>query len=113
MKKLFLLASAVTLLGAVAVTASADNLKIGVIDLQQVVQNSPQIIRMQAELKKQFSPRDAALTKVVQTLQSDMSTLNRDGAVMKAVDHTALKAKIDKEKQSFQNEQGNCLTMTP
>lgn len=74
------LAAAIGLL--VAGAASAQNLKIGVVDLGRLVQKSPQAQQARAHMKSKFSSRRDKLESQRNKLQSDMKRLKRDGKVM-------------------------------
>jgi outer membrane protein len=81
-------------LGLVACTVNADGLKIGVIDVQQIMQKSPQIIAINAQLNKQFKPRQDKLAAAAKELQSETDQLNRGRATMSADDRNKLQNKI-------------------
>jgi outer membrane protein len=91
---------------AVAANDSALNLKVGVIDLQQIVQKSPQMVKINAELEKQFKPRSTALLSMRKNLQAEIEKLNRDGSVMSNADRSALQTKINNDTTAFQKQAG-------
>ena len=107
MKKL-IMASVIGLAGLFCMTVNAadasNNLKIGIIDLQQIVQKSPQMVKINADLEKQFKPRSTALVNMRKNLQAEVEKLNRDGSVMSNADRTALQTKINNESTQFQKQ---------
>lgn len=103
MKKLLLVLTSAALL-AVSSFAFAD-LNIGVLDMQKVMKNSPQVKVMQAQLKKQFGSKEKQLTKMQKQLQSDAQNYQKNSAVMKDSDKQALQQKIAQEQQDFQKQQ--------
>lgn len=104
MKKwLLLFVSALGLLLVVS-TASADNLKIGVLDVEQIIQKSPQIASINGQLTKQFKPRQEKLIEVQKNLQAEMEKFNRNSAVMSVAERDKLQDQINADK-------GNAQTM--
>lgn len=126
MKKILLTAfSAVALLlgSNLAIAANNDNaanqaatanvsagLKVGIVDVRQVLQKSPQVAAAQKQLKSQFQTSDKQFKALQQQLQADMDKFNRDRAVMKDTDRKALQQKIQDEQQKLQGLQQNILT---
>ena len=56
----------------------ADTAKIGVVDLQKIMQTSNQMKSIQQKLEKQFKPRRDKLVAVETGLKSDMEKFKRD-----------------------------------
>src|SRR5690242_2847057 len=101
MRKLLSFISAVTLLSAVSV-ANADNYKIGVIDVEQIMQKSPQIAAINAQLTRQFKPRQDKLVADQKNLQDEIDKFNRNSAVMSVGDRDKLQDQINADKGNVQ-----------
>jgi|SRR6185312_13803527 len=99
-KSLLLALSAVLLL--VTTGAWADNLKVGVIDLQQIMQKSPQIKVINDQLTAQFKPRQEKITAAQKNLQSEMDRLEKNGPTMSAADRNKLQDQIIADKANTQ-----------
>jgi outer membrane protein len=102
MKKILLLVLSIGLLLGFSV-ARADNLKVGVLDVQKVMQKSPRVSAMQAKLKKQFAPQEKKITAAQKQLKADFDKYNKDQAVMKDADKKALQKKILAEQSKLRN----------
>jgi len=83
MKKVSLLIAAGLLLAANAAFADA---KIGVLDLNKVLSNDPQVTLLQDQLKKQFEPRNQEIVTAQKTLQNDIDKYNKDSGKIKGND---------------------------
>ncbi|MBA2650682.1 MAG: OmpH family outer membrane protein [Tatlockia sp.] len=91
-------------LGACAFNASADGAKIGVVDLQKIMQASSQMKTIQQKLEADFKPRRDKLVAIEAGLKQDMEKFKRDGAVMNAAQKKELEKKIVTVQQSFERE---------
>ncbi len=81
-------------------------LKIGILDLNKVMQNSPQVTAAQAELKKQFEPRSKDLTAKQEAFQAEVSKFNSQGSgpnKLNDADMQQLKQKILADQKSLQD----------
>lgn len=74
---------AAVVLGA-AVPASAQNLKIGVVNWARLVIESPQAERVRESMQGQFASRMEEMQEKSEKLQADVERLKRDGSVMSA-----------------------------
>jgi outer membrane protein len=86
-------------------TAYAQDAKIGIIDVRQVLQKSPQVAAMQKRLQQEFGARDKQIRSAQEQLQKDVDKLNRDASVMNASDREALTKKAQSEQQDLRNMQ--------
>lgn len=102
-KVVVLLASVFTVF--VSAAAYADDMKIGVVDVRQVLQKSPQVAQMQAKLQQEFGARDKQIQQAQQQLQANVEKLNRDGSVMSANDRNALIKSTQTEQQNLRSMQ--------
>lgn len=102
MKKLLLSAiTGATLLASVG--ASAAELKVGVVDLQQILQKSPQIATINDQLNKQFKPRQDKIQALQNTLQSESDNLNRNTATMSGDARNKLQDKIIADRANLES----------
>ena len=82
MKRMTVVATlAVSLLGVVP-AASADEVKIGVVDTFKVMESSPQAESAKKTLEKEFSARQRTLTDQMKSIKDMEDKLDKDGAVM-------------------------------
>jgi len=102
MKKILLLVLSIGLFLSFSV-AQADNLKVGVLDVQKVMQNCSQVSAMQAKLKKQFAPQEKKITVAQKQLKADFDKYNKNQAVMKDADKKAMQKKILAEQSSLRD----------
>ncbi|OGT07064.1 MAG: hypothetical protein A2103_04730 [Gammaproteobacteria bacterium GWF2_41_13] len=80
---------------------AAPTANIGIVDVQQILQQSPKVNAASEKLRKEFSPQQNELKSSQDHLQQLMDKLNRDGAVMQAKDKADLQAQIDKIQQDL------------
>ncbi len=110
MRKLLLtIVTAATLMTAGAALAAnppaapaGTNLKIGVIDVQQILQKSPQIATINAQLTKDFKPRQDKIVAAQKDLQAQADKLNKNANVMGDADRNKLQDQIIAEKANVQ-----------
>lgn len=106
MKKviLSLFATATLLLFATSgLAATADPAqKIGVVDVQQVLAQSPQTKKVADSIKSKFKKREAQLKKDQEKLQANQSKLDKDGSVMSDKDRAKLRDSIISGRAAFQ-----------
>ena len=103
MKKLLL---TLGLLGTLGLTLNANaDIKMGVLDLQAVLQQSPQVKTADAKFKSEFGPREQKLKAQADSLQKEIDTLNRNAAVMSTAEQAKAKDKIGKDQDNFQQAQ--------
>jgi outer membrane protein len=77
--------------------SAADNLKIGVVDMNQVLQKSPLMISLNDGLNKQFKSRQDEINSAQKSLQDELYNLNSN-TTMSADDRTKLQNKIINDK---------------
>lgn len=91
-------------LALMSVNVLADGTKIGVVDLQKIMQTSTQMKAIQEKLEKEFKPRRDKLVAMEDGLKKDMEAFKRDSAVMKATEKKDLEKKIVATQQQFERE---------
>ena len=89
---------------SLALNANAD-IKIGVLDLQAVLQQSPQVQAADVKFRKEFGPREQKIKAQAATLQTEVDQLNRNAAVMSAAEQGKAKDKIAKDQDNLQQAQ--------
>ncbi|KGP62255.1 membrane protein [Legionella norrlandica] len=82
----------------------ADWAKIGVVDLQKIMQTSNQMKEIQQKLEKEFKPRRDKLVAKEASLKSDMEKFKRDSAIMSATQKKELEKKIVAAQQQFERD---------
>lgn len=87
-----------------AASVFADGTKIGVVDLQKIMQTSAQMKGIQEKLEQQFKPRRDKLVLMEDGLKQDMEKLKRDGAVLSQSQRKDLEKKIVATQQQFERE---------
>jgi len=75
-------------------TTSAAELKIGYVNAQRAIEESPQAKKARKRLDKEFSPRNKELEKAKKELRKMEEKLNRDGAIMSEPEQQKLERKI-------------------
>jgi outer membrane protein len=86
-------AAAVACLAANAVNAQG-NLKIGVVNVARLVEQSPQFAAAQKKLQEEFGPRQRELQAKAQSLRTQQETFQRDAPVMGEEERAALERQI-------------------
>jgi outer membrane protein len=92
------------LLAITNVAAYANDARIGVVDLQKIMQTSSQMKTIQQKLEKEFQPRRDNLIAMEKTLKTDMETFKRDTAVLSQSQRKDLEKKIVAEQQQFERD---------
>lgn len=87
-----------------ATAVFADQAKIGVVDLQKIMQTSSQMKDIQQKLEKEFKPRRDKLMAVEHGLKDDMEKFKRDSAIMTANQKKDLEKKIVSTQQQFERD---------
>jgi outer membrane protein len=82
----------------------ADNAKIGVVDLQKIMQTSSQIKDIQQKLEQEFKPRRDKLVAVEAKIKADMEKFKRDGAILSATQKKDMERKIVSAQQQFERD---------
>lgn len=102
MKKLFAVISALLLTLFANQAFAADQLKIGIVDMNQILQKSPLMISLNADLIKKFQPRQDELIAAQKKLQDENSKLNINGASMSTDERSALQTTILNDQANVQ-----------
>lgn len=101
----FLTAIAVTMLLSGGVANAQESLKIAVVNLPQLVSQSPQAQRARANMEEEFTGRRDDLQSRQEKLREDVQRLRRDGSVMSAEARDQLEQSIRDQQRRLQLEQ--------
>ncbi len=96
MKRVLALVSSILLVGATQVYA-ADAAKLAVVNVQQVLQQSPRIADINKKLQDQFKARQQKLLGQQKTLQDEMDKFKTDSATMSQKDKDSTQKKLSDE----------------
>jgi outer membrane protein len=95
MKKVLALVSSILLIGGMqAYAADASQATIGVVNVQQVFQQSPKIAELNKKLQSQFKTRQDKLVSAQKNLQDELETFKKDSPVMNQKAKDTLQKKI-------------------
>jgi outer membrane protein len=97
-----LMISTVAFAATIPAAAAASDIKVGVVDMQQILQQSPQANALNKQLQNQFQPRQQKLIAAQKNLQSEMDKFNKEGPTMNNADRTKLQNQIMSDRTSFQ-----------
>lgn len=89
------------MMGLVAGVAWAD-LKVGVIDLRQVLQKTPRMEAINKQLTDEFKPREEQIKSLQDKLQKNVEKLERDQAVLSEKEREKLQDKIMADRRELQ-----------
>jgi outer membrane protein len=87
--------------GLLACNAFADNLKIGIVNLDTVIQKSPLAMSLNESLSNDFKPRQTAVNTAQQKLQSDTEQLIYNGFKLSADDRTKLQQTVNDDRREL------------
>jgi outer membrane protein len=100
------LAAFVAAVGMAGVASAQSNLKIGVINVGRLLEQSPQAEVVTKKLQDEFAPRQREITAARQKLQTQQETFQRDQQVMGEAERTNLERQIrdgQRELQRMEN----------
>jgi outer membrane protein len=92
------------LMSFVCTMVCADGAKIGVVDLQKIMQTAPQMKAIQEKLEKEFKPRRDKLVSMEESLKADMEAFKRDSAVMSQSKRKDAEKKVVGLQQQFERD---------
>jgi outer membrane protein len=105
MKKLLGILAACLLAATVSSNVFAAEFKVGVVDVQKVLQSYSKVSQVEDRLKKQFGPEQDKMQATNKQITDEITKFNRDGAVMKQADKKVAQDRIMKEQNDFRNQQ--------
>jgi outer membrane protein len=92
-KKLTIFAALLMFACSVGATESTA-LKIGVINVADILKASPEMSAMNEKLRTQFEPRQQKIMALQQSLNDDQAKLKRDGTIMSETERATLQEKM-------------------
>lgn len=95
---------AALIFSSLTMSAFADAAKIGVVDLQKIMQTSNQMKDIQQKLEKEFKPRRDKLIAAETNLKGDMEKFKRDSAILSETQKKDLEKKIISAQQQFERD---------
>lgn len=99
--------SGVLLAGFMALMSTvvfADGAKIGVVDLQKIMQTAPQMKGIQEKLETTFKPRRDKLVAMEENLKSQMELFKKDSTIMSQTKKKDMEKKIVGLQQQFERD---------
>jgi len=102
--------SALILASALAASGvAAQDLKIGVVNVPRMIEESPQAKSVMGALQDEFAPRQRSLVGLQKTLREKEERLQRDGEVMNATERGNLEREIRDERRDMARKQNEYL----
>jgi outer membrane protein len=98
-KKVSVVASALLLAAGVQAAQAADaastaGIKVGIVNVQQVLQQSPRVVALSKKLESQFRDRQTKINDEQKALQDEIDKLKKDAVTMSQKDQDAMQKKI-------------------
>lgn len=97
------------MLGAVLILALAGNamaeMKIAVVDIARILEESPQAQKARTQLEKEFAPKEQKLKAIQDKIIQLEQKMARDGAIMSESQRTSLERDIIAERRDFKRTQ--------
>jgi len=84
---------------------SAKELKVGVVDIARILEESPQADTARQNLQKEFSPREAKLIEKQKKIRELEERIARDGAIMSRSERDRIEREVLSLKREFQRDQ--------
>jgi len=75
--------------------------KMGVLDMQQIMKESPQVAALNKQLQDQFKPRQEKIAAAQKNMQNEIEKFKKDSTVMSNADKTKLEEKINADQTSL------------
>ena len=86
-------------------TSQTTTLKIGVIDLQRIISETPDAKRTSKELHARFEPRHAKILEIQNVLKADIDKMKRDEAIMVDSEKSKLQQRIVNQQRDLERMQ--------
>lgn len=88
----------------IAGNSFAADVKIGVIDVQMIMQKAPEVQKLNTQLQDKFKPRQDKLTSAKKAIQAEVQDFTKNQAVMKPEEQAKLKNKILADQQAYESQ---------
>jgi len=92
-------------LGLVAVTATAAEVKIGFVNVEQILKDAPQTAESGKKLEKEFSGRQQELERMAKQIKETEASLDKDSLTMSETDRRNKERDLSSVKIEFQRKQ--------
>lgn len=93
-KKISVLAATILVAVGMNVASAADTSKVAIVNVQQILQQSPRVTALSKKLEDQFKDRQAKLNAEQQDLQAALEKFKKDSPTMAAKDRDATEKKL-------------------
>lgn len=87
-----------------SVCALAESSNIGVINIQKIMQASPEVKAMREKLENEFKPRQQKLLNLSQEYKANVERLKRDTAIMTKSQKDELERKVVQQKRDLERQ---------
>lgn len=104
MHKFALSIGAVSLLAAGSAVQAQSDTKIGVINLQAIIENAPQLPDLNTQLRDEFAARDAEFQVMQSDYNEKLETYERDQDVMSVAEREALQRELTQMGRDIERE---------
>ncbi|HSW70650.1 MAG TPA: OmpH family outer membrane protein [Gammaproteobacteria bacterium] len=91
----------VPMYSAFAADASQPSLKIAVVNVQQILQQSARVTDLSKKLEDQFKPRQQKLSDQQKSLQDEVDKLKKDSSTMAQKDRDNLQKKVESDRAAL------------
>jgi outer membrane protein len=96
--------SALCVSGLAFAANSSNPTKIGVIDVQKIIQQTPETAKLNTVLDQQFKPRQEKLMTMNNQLRAQQEKFNKESSIMSSKDREQLRNKIVKDQDELQKQ---------
>ena len=96
-----LITSSLAISSALAAETPRDDMKLAVVNVQQILQQSSRVSDLSKKLENRFKPRQQKLNEEQAKLQSKIEQFKKESPTMAASDKDALQKKIDGDRNSL------------
>lgn len=97
-KKISIAFGALLLVSGISVAQAQDGLSVAVVNVQQVLQQSPRVANLSKKLEAQFKDRQAKITDMQKSLQDEMDKFKKEGPTMSASARDSMQKKITSDR---------------
>ncbi len=105
MKKLVSISAILSALLLSLSVHAASTIRVGVLDMHEVMQKSSQVKELRESLQKKFKSRESSIIADRDSLQKDADKLDREKSVLSKNDLENLRKKVTKAQQDLQKKQ--------
>lgn len=103
-KKVGILVGALLLAGGISVCQAADPMKVAVVNVQSVLQQSPRVTALSKKLEGQFKARQTKIGDEQKALQDELDKFKKESPTMSTKDRDAMQKKIASDRSDLVKE---------